>query len=341
MAHSLEIRVPLVDLELLRRVAPLLALKAPPTKQDMARTPDQPMPVEVLNRGKTGFSIPVSQWLAEAERSSGILPETRPAGLGSTGVSPSYRGGMKILHVIANLAPRYGGPAKACVEMAQAVARLGHEVQHLYHQPGRPRGTGGASGPAGLARWRGNPLLSHPAAPVLGRLPGPWPGPWAKKSKNMICVHIHSLYLFHDLVAGHYCRKYGVPYLIRPHGTLDPFIYRRHRWRKAIMEAWFENRNIRGAAAMLFTSEEEMRLARPYIGDTPGAVVPLGLDLREFQDLPEPGAVQGKVPGNRRQEDHPLPGPDKFQKRAGPAGPGPGPGGPPAAGRAPGGGRAG
>ncbi len=67
MAHSLEIRVPLVDLELLRRVAPLLALKAPPTKQDMARTPDQPMPVEVLNRGKTGFSIPVSRWLAEAE----------------------------------------------------------------------------------------------------------------------------------------------------------------------------------------------------------------------------------------------------------------------------------
>ena len=54
--------------------------------------------------------------------------ERGPAGLGSTGVPPPYRGGMKILHVIANLAPRYGGPAKACVEMAQAVARLGHEV---------------------------------------------------------------------------------------------------------------------------------------------------------------------------------------------------------------------
>ena len=67
MAHSLEIRVPLADLELLRRVSPLLALKTPPTKQDMARTPDQTMPVEVLNRGKTGFSIPVSRWLAEAE----------------------------------------------------------------------------------------------------------------------------------------------------------------------------------------------------------------------------------------------------------------------------------
>ena len=35
---------------------------------------------------------------------------------------------MKILHVIANLAPRYGGPSKACREMARAVAQLGHEV---------------------------------------------------------------------------------------------------------------------------------------------------------------------------------------------------------------------
>jgi asparagine synthase (glutamine-hydrolysing) len=67
MAHSLEIRVPLVDLELLRRVAPLLAMREPPTKLDMARTPTLPLAEEVLNRGKTGFSIPVQQWLAEAE----------------------------------------------------------------------------------------------------------------------------------------------------------------------------------------------------------------------------------------------------------------------------------
>jgi asparagine synthase (glutamine-hydrolysing) len=67
MAHSLEIRVPLVDLELLRQVAPLLALREPPTKLDLARTPAQPLPEEVLKRAKTGFAIPVPQWLAEAE----------------------------------------------------------------------------------------------------------------------------------------------------------------------------------------------------------------------------------------------------------------------------------
>ena len=112
----------------------------------------------------------------------------------------------------------------------------------------------------------------------------------------MIWCHIHSLYLFHDLVAGHYCRKYGVPYLMRPHGTLDPFIYRRHRWRKAVMETWFENRNIRQAAAMHFTSEEEMRLAGHTPATPRGQWCPWGVDLREFQELPEPGRFRERFP---------------------------------------------
>ena len=39
MAHSLEIRTPLVDIELLREIAPLLAAADPPSKRDLARTP--------------------------------------------------------------------------------------------------------------------------------------------------------------------------------------------------------------------------------------------------------------------------------------------------------------
>ncbi len=102
-------------------------------------------------------------------------------------------------------------------------------------------------------------------------------------------VHIHSLYVFHDIIAGHYCRKYNVPYLIRPHGTLDPFIYRRHRLRKSVMELLFERKNIQNAAAIHFTSEEEKKLAMPYISRTPSIVVPLGIDLSEYKSLPEQG----------------------------------------------------
>ena len=66
MAHSLEVRVPLVDIELLRTVAHLVNNGTPPNKRDMAMTPDKQLPDSVLNRRKTGFSIPVQEWLLES-----------------------------------------------------------------------------------------------------------------------------------------------------------------------------------------------------------------------------------------------------------------------------------
>jgi asparagine synthase (glutamine-hydrolysing) len=63
MAHSLEIRVPFVDVELLERLAPLLASAAPPGKAAMADTPRTKLPDGVRSRAKTGFVVPVREWV--------------------------------------------------------------------------------------------------------------------------------------------------------------------------------------------------------------------------------------------------------------------------------------
>ena len=63
MAHSLEIRVPLVDIQLIKQIAPLIAGKHSITKRQMAGVPTKPLPANVLNRPKTGFSVPVREWL--------------------------------------------------------------------------------------------------------------------------------------------------------------------------------------------------------------------------------------------------------------------------------------
>lgn len=64
MAHSLEIRVPLVDSELLRRLASVfVAQPALDGKSLLAHSPSRPLPSEVVNRPKTGFETPVSAWL--------------------------------------------------------------------------------------------------------------------------------------------------------------------------------------------------------------------------------------------------------------------------------------
>ena len=63
MAHSLEIRVPLVDSVLFHRLESRLLRPNGPTKQIMAASPEIPLPESVINRPKTGFAIPVHDWL--------------------------------------------------------------------------------------------------------------------------------------------------------------------------------------------------------------------------------------------------------------------------------------
>jgi glycosyltransferase involved in cell wall biosynthesis len=115
-------------------------------------------------------------------------------------------------------------------------------------------------------------------------------------------VHIHSLYLSHGVVAGHYCRKFGVPYIMQPHGSLDPFLRERHRLRKAVYELLIERRNMEHAAGIHFTAEEERRLALPYIGKSRSFVVPLGIYPEDYANLPPRGTFRREFPevGGRR-----------------------------------------
>lgn len=63
MAHSVEVRTPFVDYQLLGALAPLLPTKRGITKQDMAWTPRLSLPTKILQKRKTGFTVPVRDWL--------------------------------------------------------------------------------------------------------------------------------------------------------------------------------------------------------------------------------------------------------------------------------------
>lgn len=64
MAHSLEVRVPFVDVTLLRATAPLFARHPDISKAEVARAVAPALPARVLNRPKSGFVVPVRDWLA-------------------------------------------------------------------------------------------------------------------------------------------------------------------------------------------------------------------------------------------------------------------------------------
>ena len=65
MAHSLEIRVPLVDSTLLRALAPYLRAQVITDKRTLSASARPALPGEVIARSKTGFVTPIAQWLQE------------------------------------------------------------------------------------------------------------------------------------------------------------------------------------------------------------------------------------------------------------------------------------
>jgi asparagine synthase (glutamine-hydrolysing) len=62
MAHSLEIRVPYLDVQFLRAVATIDAAGGRLRKIDLARALNPPLPQRVIERSKTGFLVPVREW---------------------------------------------------------------------------------------------------------------------------------------------------------------------------------------------------------------------------------------------------------------------------------------
>ncbi|HXH06604.1 MAG TPA: asparagine synthase (glutamine-hydrolyzing) [Vicinamibacterales bacterium] len=68
MAHGLEVRVPLVDAEVLRVVAGLCKARLAPGKRELASCPRPGLPEAIVNRRKTGFAVPVREWLLADRR---------------------------------------------------------------------------------------------------------------------------------------------------------------------------------------------------------------------------------------------------------------------------------
>ena len=63
MAHSLEIRVPLVDWTLFSVAAPVFATYPTLTKREVVAAAAPELPSALFARSKTGFSVPVHQWI--------------------------------------------------------------------------------------------------------------------------------------------------------------------------------------------------------------------------------------------------------------------------------------
>jgi glycosyltransferase involved in cell wall biosynthesis len=124
-----------------------------------------------------------------------------------------------------------------------------------------------------------------------------WPlGSWlAAHVADFDLVHIHALFSFATLPAAYWAHRRGVPYVVRPLGTLNRWgMENRRPWLKKASFRLVESRVVRHASLMHYTSEQERIEAERLAGRTPAAVIPNALPRAGGRRLP--GAFRARYP---------------------------------------------
>jgi glycosyltransferase involved in cell wall biosynthesis len=166
---------------------------------------------------------------------------------------------MKILRSTHTVNPALGGPIESIRQSSAALQRRGYEVEII-------------SLDAQDDPWvRDAPFLVHALGPGIGGYGyAPRFSSWIKERRaDYDAVIVHGLWQYSSFGVWRALAGSTTPYFVFPHGMLDPWFKRTYpakHFKKLLYWPWAEYRVLRDAAAVLFTSEEERRLARESFG---------------------------------------------------------------------------
>ena len=91
-------------------------------------------------------------------------------------------------------------------------------------------------------------------------------------------AHIHAVFNHSSVAAAHMCRKAGVPYVVRPLGTLEPWSMTQKSLRKRVFWQVAGKGMLRRAAAVHYTTEAEKLSTERLLGLNHGKVIALGIE---------------------------------------------------------------
>lgn len=187
---------------------------------------------------------------------------------------------MNVLHVIPSIAARYGGPSAAVRGMARAVAALGSSVTVA---------TTNADGPAAADVPLDRVALEDGVhyRYFARSIPGEWKFSWSLTRwlfahvSEFDVVHVHSLFSYATIPACRAAERAGVPYVLRPLGTLGAHSLSLRAWKKRPYLALVERRHLNHAAAIHVTSQAEAEALDALGYGSRACIVPLGVDVVE------------------------------------------------------------
>ncbi len=209
---------------------------------------------------------------------------------------------MRILHVISSLDPRAGGPPMVISRLAAAQAQLGHEV-HVLCYGVKADGTGKDPNPEidqklnAIPNWgdvhqhrlappnRFEWYMSGTATAALGRI-----------VPTMDIVHVHGVWDPILRAAASAAREAKKPYVVAPHGMLDPWALSEKNFKKRVALKLGYGAMVHGASLMHALSRYEADCIAEFGYRGPIEVIPNGVFMDEIDPLPAKGSYIRETP---------------------------------------------
>jgi len=182
---------------------------------------------------------------------------------------------LKIHHVISNIYET-GGPTYTVPALCAALGQLGHAVE-LHVLPPVP----GSYGPSFTIRQHRRSSFPR----KLG-FSNEMKSALREAALTAHVIHSHSLWMMPNIYPAFCVRGTRCHLVVSPRGTLDPWAFSHHRWRKSVV--WFlgQKANLTSASCLHATAEQEYEFIRERGFTAPVAIIPNGVDVPELPPCP-------------------------------------------------------
>jgi len=116
-------------------------------------------------------------------------------------------------------------------------------------------------------------------------------------------LHTHGIWIYSSIATHRYSQIHRVPYMISPHGMLDPWAVRNSYWKKWIARHLYEDAHLRDATCLRALCDSEAQAFRTYGLKNPTVLIPNGIDLPEEDQSSDEGRgtrVKGNHGGRKK-----------------------------------------
>lgn len=114
-----------------------------------------------------------------------------------------------------------------------------------------------------------------------------------KDIKNHDIIHIHEHRQTLAILVSHYARKNNIPYIVQAHGSVLPFFQKEGL--KNIFDKAFGFKILHNASCVFALTEvEKEQYIKMGVSEDKIEIVPLGINIEEYENLPEPGKFRSR-----------------------------------------------